>query len=132
MGSRRGVEWARRNASERAPILIADPAASRARMVWEPLSGNVTWTEPLYRMHGLRHGQDAVSFETFIERAHPDERDALASLLSERMRTLEPFAVRHRIVRSDGAVRLVEIRGRFDADRFGNLARFELEATYAD
>src|SRR5437763_8926999 len=127
MTSHRGVEWARQHASRPPPVLIADPAASRARMVWEPLSGAVTWTEPLYRMHGLRREQDVVSFETFLERAHPDERDALASLLSERMRTLEPFAVRHRIMRPDGVVRLVEIRGRFDADRLGNLSRFELE-----
>src|SRR5438552_15676091 len=116
----------------RPPLLEADPVAAKARMVWEPLSGAVAWTDTLYRMHGMRPGEDDVSFETFLERAHPDERDALASLLSERLRTLEPFTVRHRIVRADGAVRLVEITGRFDADRMGNLSRFQLDATYAD
>lgn len=114
------------------PMLVGDPHAGRARMTWEPLSGRVTWTDPLYRMHGLRPGEDEVAFETIIERAHPEEREALAMLLSEGLRSLEPFVARLRILRPDGAVRLVEVKGRFDADRVGNIARVLLDVTYAD
>ena len=128
-GQRNLGDWMR--VPERPPALDA-ASPSMARMVWEPLTGAVTWSDALYRLHGMRRGVDSVTFETFLERAHPEERDAFERLFSERLRTLEPFAVRHRIVRPDGRERLVEAHGRFVADDRGNLRRFELDVSYSD
>ena len=51
-------------------------------------------------------------YETFVEHVHPDDRERVVGLIAERRRApASPLEFEHRIVRHDGAVRMLHCRG---------------------
>ncbi len=84
----------------------------------------VTWSDEVYRILGLQPQQLTPTFETFMEAAHPDDRQLVqntyaASLLEDQ----DAHEIEHRIVRPDGAVRFVHEKWEHRRDGFGKVIR---------
>lgn len=45
---------------------------------WFPASGDMTWSENLYRLHGLRPGEVTPKAEYVLGVTHPDDRERMA------------------------------------------------------
>jgi PAS domain S-box-containing protein len=74
-------------------------------------SGKVDWSYGMELMYGMPKGSFKGTSEDFIQRIHPDD---VARNLRESQAALDarqPFDIRFRILRSDGAVRWVNTRG---------------------
>ena len=67
------------------------------------------WSDEVYRIFGLRHSEDALNYEAFIERVHPEDRALVDAAYSDSVReNRETYEIEHRIVRKDtGEVRYV-------------------------
>lgn len=82
---------------------------------WHLVRQAVEWSPELYRLFG----EDPESFEptsdALMERVHPEDRDIVVDAIDRAMSTGQSWKVRHRIRRSDGAVRVLESRGRVGA-----------------
>ena len=80
------------------------------------LDGRVSWSDEVYRIHGL----DRASFNPQVQSAvgfyHPDDQAKVTAALDRAVRYGEDFSFELRLQRTDGAIRRVASRGRCQRD----------------
>lgn len=96
-----------------------EPLASLGDWVWDAASGALTFSPQLLRVYGIE-AQDLSSVRgTFLVRVHPSDRMRTRSAATRALRAGGPFQFEQRIVRGDGAVRLLRTRGHVARDNAG-------------
>jgi diguanylate cyclase (GGDEF)-like protein/PAS domain S-box-containing protein len=85
-------------------------------------SGTVYWSPELYRIVGEQPDDPAVE-RTLFTYDHPDDAEGVRAAIEAAERTREPYNVEHRLVRRDGAVRMVREQGAFYFDDDGHAVR---------
>lgn len=78
---------------------------------WDAVADVVSWSEELRRIYGLLPGEPVGGYEDFLGRVHPDDRERTKEVVAAAFRDGAPFNYDHRIVRGDGAVRMLQTRG---------------------
>jgi PAS domain-containing protein len=86
---------------------------------WLPETDTVRWTEELFRIFGLEPGAFQPSFEHYLERVHPEDREAIRDMIHQTVIRGTPFEGKERILRPDGSIRVLYTRGQwlFDESR---------------
>ena len=85
----------------------------------------LTWSDEVYRIFGLRPQEFEATYEAFLDAVHPDDRvavdDAYSGSLEEGQ---DSYEIEHRIVRPDsGEVRIVHEKCRHVRDAQGEVVR---------
>ena len=80
---------------------------------WEIETDTVRWSDELYRIYGLKPREFEATYAAFLERIHPDDRTAVDDTVRRAVEQGQTFQMEERIVRPDGAVRVLESRGHF-------------------
>ncbi len=77
---------------------------------WEHLveEDRLYWSDELYRIFGFVPGAFEPTYETFMERIHPEDRDLLREMVDQAIRDRNPLALEFRIVKPDGEVRFTQ------------------------
>lgn len=88
---------------------------------WDARTGEVEWDETLEEVYGLAPGTFGGNYQAFIERVHPEDREQLATRVSEVIAAADDqeYSVRFRTVRPDGEIRWVADRARVLKDDTG-------------
>ena len=87
---------------------------------WHVGSGELYWSDELFRIFGLDSETWEPSYESFLAAVHPDDRDRVQREIETSMANREPFRDQYRIVRPSGRERVIEARGEFvSADEDG-------------
>jgi diguanylate cyclase (GGDEF)-like protein/PAS domain S-box-containing protein len=71
----------------------------------------IRWSDALYRIHGVCPETFRATTDRIRDLIHPDDRDEFERIFEKAVAAESPFTVRHRIVRPDGAVRSLIVRG---------------------
>jgi PAS domain S-box-containing protein len=90
---------------------------------WVLVTDRVTWSDEVYRTYGLMPSRFAGDYASFVASAHPDDRPKLEAALSATRDSRSHCAVDYRIIRPDGAVRFVHVRGKVVLDELGRALR---------
>src|SRR6266403_4621437 len=92
---------------------------------WSPVSNALLyWSEECYRILGYDPAQGLPSFESSLERIHPEDRPALAETIERAVREKADFQIEYRLVLPDGTRRNVRILSHPVLDASGKLAEF--------
>ena len=83
---------------------------------WELASGALSWSDELYRIYGYPPGSCAVSFDWFLRRVHPEDRERVRRDVFDAIEGRGRFSHRERIIRPDGSVRELESVGEVVVD----------------
>jgi PAS domain S-box-containing protein len=75
-------------------------------------TGAHRWSETLEAHYGLRPGTFGGTFEAFVERIHPDDRQSVLETFGKAMKSGADFSFQNRCVWPDGAVRWLTGAGR--------------------
>lgn len=89
---------------------------------WDIRQNVLRWSDELYRLYGART-EDAASYEGFLAFVHPGDREMVQGVVANALATAGPFRMDHRIVRSDGEVRVMHGQGRVIVDDTGAPSR---------
>jgi len=108
--------------SERA-LAEAQRLAGIGSWDWDVHSGQVAWSEELYRIVGADPATFEIGRESFYARVHPEDRELVLRVTETALASAEPFRIEHRVVHPDGAVRTLDSRGRVEVDADGRAAR---------
>ncbi len=90
---------------------------------WDIAINRITWSAELFRIFGMDHTGFDPTYEAYVARLHPDDRDRVAANVRRALDTGEPFIHTHRIVRDDGSVRIILGRGEVVREVHGQPAR---------
>ena len=82
-----------------------------ARWDWDILADRVTWSDELYRIYGLEPREFRASYQAFLERVHPLDRERVHRIVAGALEDGRPIDFKHRLVRPDGSVRLLHAKG---------------------
>jgi PAS domain S-box-containing protein len=104
-------------------LVEAQKLANMGSWEWEIATNTVTWSDELWYLYGLTPGQFPLSYESFIDRLVPEDRELVSEVISTALRKCELFAFDHRIIRADGCIRSMQSRGTVVLDREGTPIR---------
>ncbi len=88
---------------------------------WDMTTGEITWSDELYRIFGLQRG-DTNLHDDVMPLVHSEDRDRLNHTLEHAMRTNEAYELDYRIRRSDGEERVLHTHGDVAIDEGGSLS----------
>ena len=78
--------------------------------LWDVRTGAVQWSTEFHRIHDVDPLDFAGTFESHIAVVHPGDRERVRAEMERSVASGRPFDDEYRIVRSDGAVRVVRAR----------------------
>jgi diguanylate cyclase (GGDEF)-like protein/PAS domain S-box-containing protein len=90
---------------------------------WDVRGNNVSWSDELYRIYGLEPGGFGATFEGYLERVHPDDRERVQAVIGRALADHRAFVFEERIVRPGGDIRLLESEGEVQIDGDGQVVR---------
>lgn len=78
---------------------------------WDIASNQVTWSTELYRIYGLDPNEFGASFQAYLERVHPADRDRVQRTVMAAVESKKPFSFSERVVRPNGDERCLRSWG---------------------
>jgi PAS domain S-box-containing protein len=85
-------------------------------------TGRVGWSRQTYIIHGLDPDHPAIKPEESARLIHPGDRERVLSERNQLVALSWPGEAHYRIVRPDGEIRLLHVRGRPHIDKSGSMA----------
>ncbi len=82
-------------------------------------SGELTWSDEVYRIFGIAPDTFDARYETFLAAVHPEDRNQVSQAFDASIRSGNDYEVLYRVLRRNGESRSVRERGKpyFDASR---------------
>ena len=112
------VEAATAELAEQNRMLeLAEATAHIGHWHLKLFSKQLTWSDEVYRLHGLPIGETPV-LEDAINFYHPDDRKTVEDSIQQAISSCEPYDFSARLI-ADGKTKHVEVRGRVDTDSSG-------------
>ncbi len=86
---------------------------------WDIVSGQLHWSDEIYRIFGVAPQEFGATFEAFLSYVHPADRAPLQAEVDRALQEALPYAFDHRVVLADGRERVVHESGAvtFDDER---------------
>lgn len=109
IGDRRRAESELRRSE--ASLAEAQAIAHLGSWEWDVRADVIRWSDELYRIFGVDQAEGDVSYAEYLTRLHPEDRASVEGMVRTAFETHEGFAFRHRVLRPDGSVRVVDSTG---------------------
>jgi len=75
------------------------------------VANKLTWSDEIFRIFEIDPAQFGASYEAFLERIHPDDRDMVNAAFSEAVAQHIHYEIIHRLLMADGRIKHVQERG---------------------
>ena len=86
-------------------------------------TGRAAWSDGLYHIFGLEPHACIPTYEAYLERLHPDDRERVRVTIEAAFRQQGTFRFESRVVLPDGRIRFLESRGDVLLDEQGHAVR---------
>lgn len=90
---------------------------------WDITQPNATWSPELYRIYGLDPAHYVPSYENYLAKVHPDDRQRVMDATNGVFHELKPYSHDERIFHADGSVRYLHTWAFPVLDDAGKLVR---------
>ncbi len=108
---------------ERGRLAGAEEIGRMGNWEWDCAADAIEWSDQLYRLFGVSREDFRATRSAYVELVHPEDRPALDEHLERAFALRRYDPIEHRIVRPDGEVRHIMLRGRVVEDDDGTLVR---------
>lgn len=82
-------------------------------------TGSVIWSDETWRINGLSPQPGPLTREGVMQLIHPEDRDASLQALANLLESGSQYELEHRVIRPDGEVRFVKVKGNLKRDENG-------------
>lgn len=90
---------------------------------WDVATGEVNWSDELYRIYGLTPQARKIGFEEFLELIYVDDRERIGAIIGTAFKSGKPFDFEHRIVLPNQQTRVLYGKGTAVVDQTGAVVR---------
>jgi PAS domain S-box-containing protein len=101
----------------------AQELSETATWEWDLHADVITCSEPSYALIGLNPQDYEPRLETYLDFLHPDDRELFKSSLERAKQDHLPFSIEQRVLRKDGAQRILHVRGEVEVGPQGEALR---------
>jgi DNA-binding CsgD family transcriptional regulator len=115
---------------EQTLLASSERIAGMGSWKWTPATGELEWTENLFRIFGLEPGEVEPSVDLVIGFVHPSDRDRVVMALSKAREKGDLPPLDYRIIRSDRSVRYLRANAAHLGDDGGG--HFEVAGSIQD
>lgn len=109
--ARQRLQQAHGMAEANRRLRLAEQVAMVGHWRLEIAGRHLTWSDEVYRIHGLSKEQFQPTLEKAMIAYHPDDRGRVRELVATAMQTGSSYEIALRVVRPDGEIRHVVTRG---------------------
>jgi len=88
---------------------------------WDVVLDTMAWSDEMCRIHGSEPGELSMTYETYLDHVHPDDREQVRQIVERSLANQESFEHEYRIVRGIGETRWLFVHGRPVVASGGNL-----------
>jgi PAS domain S-box-containing protein len=106
---------------ERLEIVLA--ASGTGFWEWDIRDGSLTWSDAIFRQHGLEPGSTSPSYDAYVATLHPDDRAAFQGAIEGVLASGTSFSQEFRLVWPDGSIHWTHGVGRVFRDAQGAAIR---------
>ncbi|MGI9517272.1 MAG: sigma 54-interacting transcriptional regulator [Pirellulaceae bacterium] len=93
-----------------ARLSDAQRIASIGNWEWNTVTDELWWSDEIYRLFQMKPESFGATYQAFLERVHPDDREDVRVAVKQAIGSHEPYTIDHRIVRPDGSELVVHER----------------------
>jgi PAS domain S-box-containing protein len=86
-------------------------------------SNELSWSDEVYRIFGLKPQKFGATYEAFLENIHPDDREMVNKAYTDSLENKTPYSIVHRLLLKDGTLKYVEERCETSYDNEGKPVR---------
>lgn len=86
---------------------------------WDIIKNRAYWSLENYRIFGVDQKQPMVTYDMFLERIHPDDRELVRKSLHEAICEGRPYHINYRIILPHGIERIIHSEGEVTCDDSG-------------
>jgi diguanylate cyclase (GGDEF)-like protein/PAS domain S-box-containing protein len=98
---------------------FSDPLADHGSWEHDLGSLEIRWSDGVFKIHGVRPDSFRPEFGEVRKLIHPEDLESYRQIVRQAVASQAPFAVQHRIIRPDGTIRTVLVRGAYLSDPDG-------------
>jgi PAS domain S-box-containing protein len=118
------VRWERQQATKalaqsQERLRRALDAARMGIWFWSVESGTLTWDDNLRQLYGLEPGEQISTYEEFLARVHPDDRERVVDAVRQVLEAGGDLDYEFRILLPDGRVRWIADHGEIRRNEHG-------------
>jgi len=107
----------------KARVAAAQALANMGDYDWDIAADTNRWSDQLYRIYGLEPQSLSMTYEEFMSRIHPDDRERISAVHAAAYASGDTYQMVERIVRPDGEVRYLSSNGEVILDDDGKPRR---------
>ena len=91
---------------------------------WNILTNELSWSDEVYRIFGLKPQECGATYDTFLASVHADDRESVEEAVNRALTDSGAgYSMEHRVVHPDGSHRIVHGRGDVTFDSTGRPVR---------
>ena len=109
-------------------LQVAQALAHLGSWSWEIASGEVEWSDELYRIFGYAPRSREMTFDSFVSAVLPDDHDRVLASIDDALAGTAPYDMECRIVRPNGEVRTIHCCGEVVRESSGQPLRMSATA----
>lgn len=95
-----------------ARLINAQHIAKMGDCEWNIATGDMHLSDEVYRIFGLEPSPAGITYETFLTRVHPDNREFVQRTVEEAIREKKSYAMDYRVAQPGGNFRTVYEKGK--------------------
>lgn len=108
---------------ERRRLMEAQAVARVGSWDWDVSTGRIDWSDETFRIFGTSRDTFEVTFRNFLEMIPAADRQMVTGGVEAALAGTATYRVRHRVLRPDGSVAVVQERGEVVRDPLGTPVR---------
>ncbi|MGD8549531.1 MAG: PAS domain-containing protein [Desulfobacterales bacterium] len=86
---------------------------------WNIVANELDWSDEIYRIFGRAPQEFEVTYETFLNFVHPEDREFVNQSVNKALYEYQPYRIDHRIILADGRERIVHEQAEVIFDEAG-------------
>ncbi|MBE9536971.1 MAG: response regulator [Proteobacteria bacterium] len=106
-----------------ARLANAQQIAAMGDWEWEIETGNITWSDEIFRIFGFEPQAFEPTYQIFLNTIHLEDRDIVASNIAQALKKEELYNIDHRIVLPDGSEKVVHEQGEVQFGKDGKVTK---------
>ncbi|GLI36951.1 PAS domain S-box protein [Geobacter hydrogenophilus] len=92
---------------------------------WDILNNTLHWSDEIFRIFRIPPDQPNMTYETFLEAVHPDDRQNMTDAMQASLHDKVPYGITYRIICPDGEIRHLRTEGEVEFDTEGAPVRMQ-------